>query len=79
MTETTVPKRKPLLKPKPSGKFQMRDFQAQDLAYMDELPNGSANWSEMGSFKTSTAEWLAELKTKAHPESQGSHRHYQDW
>ena len=65
MTETA--RRKPLLKPKPSGKFKIRDFQKQDLAYMSELPNGSANWSEMGSFKTSTAEWLLELKTKNIP------------
>ena len=64
---TEVKQRKPLLKPKPSGKFQIRDFQKQDLAYMSELSNGSANWSEMGSFKTSTAEWLLELKTKHIP------------
>src|SRR5215467_12335217 len=34
---------------------------------MDSIPDGSANWSEMGSFKTSTAEWLIELKTKHIP------------
>lgn len=67
MTEVLGTKRKPLLKAKPTGKFKMRDFQAQDIAYMGEMPNGSANWSEMGSFKTSTAEWLLEQKTKHIP------------
>jgi len=60
----SVPVRKPLLKPKPTGKFQMRDFQKDDIAYLSDIPDGSANWSEMGSFKTSTAEWLLENKTK---------------
>lgn len=64
----SVIERKPVFKPKPTGKFQMRDFQKQDIAYLDEVPGGgSANWSEMGSFKTTTAEWLLELKTKGIP------------
>lgn len=57
--------RAPLLKPKPSGKFVMKDFQREDLAYLSELEGGSAQWSEMGTFKTSTCEWLIELKTSA--------------
>jgi len=61
------PARKPLLKKRPTGKFKQREFQTEDIAYMDSIPDGSANWSEMGSFKTSTAEWLIELKTKHIP------------
>jgi hypothetical protein len=69
MTETAskIPVRKPLIKAKPSGKFVKRSFQMEDISYMSEIPHGSANWSEMGSFKTSTAEWLWELKTKHIP------------
>ena len=64
----SVPKvRKPLMKPRPTGKFVQRDFQRDDIAYMSEIVGGSCNWSEMGSFKTSTAEWLMELKTKHIP------------
>jgi hypothetical protein len=59
--------RRPLLKKKPTGKFKMRDFQEEDIAYMDDISRGSCNWSEMGSFKTTTAEWLIELKTKDIP------------
>lgn len=59
--------RKSILKKQPTGKFQMRDFQRDDIAYMDEVPGGSANWSTMGCFKTSTVEWLLELKTKHIP------------
>jgi SNF2-related domain/Helicase conserved C-terminal domain len=58
--------RKPLLKRRPSGKFKMADFQREDLAFLEELEN-SANWSEMGSFKTTTAEWLMEMKLKHIP------------
>lgn len=58
-----APRRKPLLKPKPTGKFKQQPFQVDDLAYLGEIPGGSANWSEMGSFKTSTCEWLIEQKT----------------
>jgi len=64
---SAVPVRKPLMKPKPSGKFKKRDFQIDDIQYMSQIPDGSANWSEMGSFKTTTAEWLMELKTKHIP------------
>jgi SNF2-related domain/Helicase conserved C-terminal domain len=58
--------RKPILKPKPSGKFYMHDFQREDVAYLAE-EDSSANWSEMGAMKTTTAEWLMELKTKHIP------------
>ena len=61
------PARKPLLKKRPTGKFKQREFQTADLAYMDSIDGGSCNWSEMGSFKTTTAEWLIELKTKHIP------------
>src|SRR5215472_5408273 len=73
MSEESVPTvapratRKPLLKRKPTGKFKQREFQTNDIAYMDSIEGGSANWSEMGSFKTTTAEWLMELKTKHIP------------
>lgn len=53
--------RKPLLKRKPTGKFQMQWFQTSDLGFLREL-DCSANWSEMGAMKTSTAEWLMESK-----------------
>jgi SNF2-related domain/Helicase conserved C-terminal domain len=49
--------RKPIMKKKPSGKFWMHDFQREDIARMVES-DSSANWSEMGAMKTSTAEWL---------------------
>lgn len=58
--------RKPLLKPKPSGKFKMQDFQREDLSSLVEL-QASANWSEMGAMKTTTAEWLISAKTKHIP------------
>lgn len=57
----TAPQRKPLLKPRPSGKFYMHDFQREDISTLAEL-DGSANWSEMGAMKTTTAEWLWEEK-----------------
>lgn len=58
--------RKPLLKRRPTGKFKMHEFQMEDLTFLSELDN-SANWSEMGAMKTSTAEWLLELKLKHIP------------
>jgi len=58
--------RKPILKKKPSGKFVMHDFQREDIDIMAER-NASANWSEMGAMKTTTAEWLWERKTKHIP------------
>jgi hypothetical protein len=38
------------------------DWQVDDLMKLAELPH-SANWSEMGCFKTTTGLWLAEAKT----------------
>jgi len=61
------PARKPILKRKPTGKFKIHDFQRDDIAYLSEIPHGCALWSEMGTFKTSTAEWLLENKTKHIP------------
>lgn len=58
--------RKPLLKRKPTGKFQMADFQRADIARLVEQ-DCSANWSQMGCMKTSTAEWLWEAKLKHIP------------
>jgi SNF2 domain-containing protein/helicase-like protein len=58
--------RKPVWKKQPSGKFLMADFQRIDLGFLSELDN-SANWSEMGSFKTTTAEWLFSHKLKHIP------------
>lgn len=50
-----------LLKRAPTGKFKMHEFQRDDLTFLSELDN-SANWSEMGAMKTTTAIWLAKLK-----------------
>jgi SNF2-related domain/Helicase conserved C-terminal domain len=58
--------RKPILKKKPSGKFYMHDFQREDIARLGES-DSSANWSEMGAMKTTTAEWLWAQKTKHIP------------
>jgi len=58
--------RKPLLKKRPSGKFRMHEFQREDLSRLVEQDN-SANWSEMGAMKTSTVEWLWEMKLKHIP------------
>src|SRR5881392_2265901 len=58
--------RKPLLKKRASGKFKMHEFQREDLARLIEQDN-SANWSEMGAMKTSTCEWLWEMKLKHIP------------
>jgi hypothetical protein len=62
----SITERKPILKKRPSGKFRMADFQREDIAYMAES-DCSANWSEMGSYKTTTAEWLWEQKLKHIP------------
>ena len=61
-----ITERKPILKKKPSGKFKMAEFQREDIALMAES-DSSANWSEMGSFKTTTAEWLMAQKLKHIP------------
>lgn len=58
--------RKPILKKPPSGKFVMHDFQREDISILSEL-DSCALWGEMGTMKTSTAEWLWELKTKHIP------------
>jgi SNF2 family DNA or RNA helicase len=62
----TVRKRKPILKPKPSGKFQMAEFQREDIGVLSEMDE-CALWNEMGTFKTTTAEWLWEQKLKHIP------------
>lgn len=43
--------------------FFPRDWQSLDLSFLDKLDN-SANWSSMGTFKTSTGLWLADRKLK---------------
>jgi hypothetical protein len=53
--------RKPILKKKPTGKFKRQWFQNEDIPILAQL-NASANWSEMGAMKTTTAEWLWEQK-----------------
>ena len=58
--------RKPILKKRPSGKFKVHDFQREDIDILGER-DSSANWSEMGAMKTTTAEWLWERKTKHIP------------
>jgi hypothetical protein len=58
--------RKPILKPRPSGKFQQADFQKDDIAILAEQDE-CALWNEMGTFKTTTAEWLWETKLKHIP------------
>jgi hypothetical protein len=62
----SITERKPILKKKPSGKFWMHDFQKEDIALLSESKS-SANWSEMGAMKTTTAEWLWSKKTKHIP------------
>ena len=66
MVSEAITERKPILKKKPSGKFYMHDFQKEDLSYLSE-EDSSANWSEMGAMKTSTAEWLMEQKLASIP------------
>lgn len=65
MSEETLKRMKPLRR-RPSGKFKMAEFQREDLSRLIGQDN-SANWSEMGSFKTTTAEWLWETKLKHIP------------
>lgn len=55
--------RKPIMKPRPSGKFQMADFQREDIDTLTEQDE-FALWNEMGTFKTTTAEWAWERKLK---------------
>jgi hypothetical protein len=42
-------------------KYTPAPFQEEDLAYLEDR-DWSANWSEMGCFKTTTLEWLLERK-----------------
>jgi hypothetical protein len=58
--------RKAILKPKGSGKFKMADFQREDIARLLESGN-CALWNEMGTFKTTTVEWLWEQKLRHIP------------
>lgn len=58
-----------LVPPKAHGKFVPADWQLEDLRKLSEL-NHSANWSEMGCFKTSTVLWLADALVRR-PDSQG--------
>ena len=47
----------------PAERYEMRDWQEEDIAYLAER-DYSANWSSMGVFKTSTALWLIERKVE---------------
>ena len=40
-------------------KYTMTDWQAEDIAHLEQRA-WSANWSEMGAYKTTTVQWLAE-------------------
>ena len=40
------------------------DWQMEDINKLSDLPSYSANWSEMGCYKTSTALWLAARKVQ---------------
>jgi len=42
-------------------RFEPRDWQKRDLSYLGPMPY-SANWSQMGCYKTSTGLWLLEKK-----------------
>lgn len=42
-------------------KFEVTDWQEHDLRYLAPMPY-SANWSEMGTYKTSTGLWLLQRK-----------------
>ena len=64
--EANLQQRQPILKPKPSGKFQKAEFQLHDIGILAEQDEG-ALWNEMGTFKTTTAEWLWEAKLKHIP------------
>ncbi len=46
-----------------SDKFEVKDWQEEDLDYLCSLSN-SANWSEMGAYKSSTGLWLINRKVK---------------
>lgn len=48
---------------KKPGMLTPADWQAEDLDKLEKLEN-SANWSQMGCYKTSTALWLTERKLK---------------
>lgn len=61
-----ITERKPLLKKKPSKKFKMHEFQREDLSRLIEQ-DSSANFSEMGAMKTTTAEWLWQNKLRHIP------------
>lgn len=43
------------------AQYERRDWQEKDLRYLAPMPY-SANWSQMGCFKTSTGLWLLERK-----------------
>jgi SNF2 family DNA or RNA helicase len=45
----------------PAEKFKARVWQERDLNFLAPMPS-SANWSQMGCFKTSTALWLMQRK-----------------
>lgn len=60
-TERVVTERKSILKPKPSGKFVKAPFQIEDIGILAEQDE-AALWNEMGTFKTTTIEWLWETK-----------------
>lgn len=49
-------------------KFSVREWQQHDIDYLDEREAPySANWSSMGTFKTSTGLWLIERKLAGNP------------
>lgn len=66
MSQEIITQRKPILKKKPSGKFKMDDIQREDIARLVE-DKSTADWSEMGCYKTTTAEWLWHAKLKHIP------------
>ena len=45
----------------PNGHFEPQDWQTRDLNFLGPMPY-SANWSQMGCFKTSTGLWLLKRK-----------------
>jgi len=47
-------------------KYEPHEFQLEDLEFLNKL-DYSANWSEMGTFKTSTGLWWIEKKTEELP------------
>lgn len=51
-----------LFEPRVNGEqYKPRDWQTKDLRFLGPMP-ASANWSQMGCFKTSTGLWLLEKK-----------------